>query len=471
MRRFIISLSFIIFHLTFGFAQGRSYNLVFIGNSITYGARHQQRELTAPPVQCARWLCEQAGIDTVYIQNCGRSGHTTYDFLPNPEDTASNGGKKDFDEVVAKTSKLVSDHPTLPLVFSIMLGTNDTVERPSNSHTTPDDYAENLILIIDSLLKLWPDAHVVLNKPIYYSPDYHTRGGSIASKKSLKLLGQYYKMFARVVEYSNPSQVHIGDSEAYDYFALHWKTDVVEEKDARGKCYWLHPNEQGAERLAIFWGKALMPVLKAMPIVNPLRGKKIGFIGDSYVRNHREPVENTWHYKFARKHGMQYFNYGRNGNCIALDLKQWGTAMYKRYADMRDDLDYIVVIAGHNDASHGRLDSIGIDTFKERLAILCEGLIEKYPKGKIFFFTPWTCDNFVGSPRQRVVDAMQEVCGSYGIPVFDAARHSNIFANSQQFRKIFFQGGKGTDTAHLNSRGHDRFLPVAEHFILRYVER
>jgi hypothetical protein len=110
--------------------------------------------------------------------------------------------------------------------------------------------------------------------------------------------------------------------------------------------------------------------------IDPLKGKKIGFIGDSYVRNHREPIENTWHYKFAKKHGMEYYNYGRNGNCIALDLKQWGIGMYNRYTEMRDDLDYVVVIAGHNDASQGRLDSIGIDTFKERLGILCVGLIE-----------------------------------------------------------------------------------------------
>ncbi len=210
--------------------------------------------------------------------------------------------------------------------------------------------------------------------------------------------------------------------------------------------------------------------LSAQQEIDPLAGKKIGFIGDSYVKNHREPVENTWHYKFAKKHQMEYFNYGRNGNCIALDLKQWGTGMYKRYADMREDLDYVVVIAGHNDASHGRLDSIGMDTFKERLTILCTGLIERYPHAQIFFFTPWACENFVGSPRQKVVDAMKEVCGSYGIPVFDAARNSNIFVNSEQFRKIYFQGGKGTDTAHLNSRGHDRFLPVAEHFIMQYTK-
>ena len=198
--------------------------------------------------------------------------------------------------------------------------------------------------------------------------------------------------------------------------------------------------------------------------------RKIGVIGDSYVRNHKEPIENTWHYKFAQKHGMEYYNYGRNGNCIALDLARWGNGMYQRYKEMRNDLDIVLVIAGHNDASEGRLDSIGMGTFKERLGILCCGLIEKYPRAQIFFFTPWTCEGFVGSDRQKVVDAMIEVCGSYGIPVFDAARQSNIFAASEQFRKIYFQGGKGTDTAHLNAIGHDRFLPVAERFILKYIE-
>lgn len=446
----------------------KSANIVFIGNSITYGALHEQREQTAPPAQCARWLAQQEGIDTVYFRNCGRSGRTTYHFLPRQEDVVPAGDKTYFGDVVSKARQLTKEHPGLPLLFSIMLGTNDTVERLKNSHTTPENYARNLCTIIDSLLAHWPDAHVVLNKPIYYTPDYRTKGGSVASKKSLKLIGEYYRMFAQVVEHCKPGHVHIGDSDAFGYFEQHHKTDVFEEKDVRGKSYWLHPNEQGARRLAEFWGKALLPVIKDLPAIDPLKGKKIGVLGDSYVRNHRDPVENAWHYKLARKHQMEYYNYGRNGNCIALDLKQWGTAMYKRYQEMRDDLDYVVVIAGHNDASQGRLDSIGIDTFRERLGILCQGLIEKYPRARIFFFTPWTCSDFAGSPRQQVVDAMLDVCGSYGIPVFDAARRSNIFAASEQFRKIYFQGGKGTDTAHLNSLGHDRFLPVAERFILDY---
>lgn len=199
-----------------------------------------------------------------------------------------------------------------------------------------------------------------------------------------------------------------------------------------------------------------------------LRGKRIGVIGDSYVKNHREPVENTWHYKFAAKHQMQYFNYGKNGNSIAWSSPRWGKAMYLRYAEMADSLDYVVVIGGHNDSF--KLDSIGgIDNFKEKMHILCRGLIEKYPTAKIFFFTRWTCKNFRGSDSEKVVDAMLEVCGNYSIPVFDCARHGGIYAESDTFRKIYFQKRtNNTDTAHLNAKGHDRFLKVAESFLLQY---
>lgn len=202
---------------------------------------------------------------------------------------------------------------------------------------------------------------------------------------------------------------------------------------------------------------------------NPdLAGKKIGFIGDSYVKNHRAPVEETWHYKFAKKHGMEYFNYGRNGNCIAHDSRQWGTGIYHRYQTMAPDLDYVVVIAGHNDWH--KLDSIGgINQFRQRLDSLCAGLIERYPTARIMFFTPWSTENFEGSACQSVVDAMIQVCGARGIPVFDAARNSGIYVASDKFRSIYFQPSKNNkDHAHLNAAGHDRFLPIAEAFILSH---
>lgn len=198
-----------------------------------------------------------------------------------------------------------------------------------------------------------------------------------------------------------------------------------------------------------------------------LAGKTIGVIGDSYVGNHREPKENTWHYKFAKKHNMIYYNYGRNGDCITVDAKVNRPAIMKRYKNMKDSLDYVIVIAGHNDTN--RIDSIGIDTFKSRLDTFCQGLINRYPQAQILFFTPWTCKDFIGSNRQKVVDAMLEICGANGIPVFDSARNSGIYVNSDRFRSIYFQGGGKTDNAHLNARGHDRFLPVAEAFIMQHI--
>ncbi len=188
---------------------------------------------------------------------------------------------------------------------------------------------------------------------------------------------------------------------------------------------------------------------------DPFVGKRIGVLGDSYVRNHKEPVERTWHWKFAAKHGMEYYNYGRNGSCVAIDRERFGPAMYKRYKDMRDSLDYIVVIGGHNDAS--LLDSIGIDNYKAKLAVLCEGLRERYPATRIVFFTRWTCKDFAGSASEQVVDATLEVCGRYDIPVFDAARQSNIAAEDDAFRALYFQNGGRNDTAHLNNAGHDPF--------------
>ena len=103
---------------------------------------------------------------------------------------------------------------------------------------------------------------------------------------------------------------------------------------------------------------------------------------------------------------------------------------------MTDSLDYVVVIAGHNDAS--LLDSIGIDNYKEKLGILCEGLIEKYPSAKLFFFTCWTRKNFSGSAAEKVVDATLEVCGRYSIPVFDAARKGKYLCAKRCFPQDLF---------------------------------
>ena len=63
--------------------------------------------------------------------------------------------------------------------------------------------------------------------------------------------------------------------------------------------------------------------------------KRLNIIGDSYVKNHKRPVEEAWHYKMAKKLGLTYNNYGRNGGCVAFDRTHdgkynFGPAMYTK---------------------------------------------------------------------------------------------------------------------------------------------
>ena len=71
-------------------------------------------------------------------------------------------------------------------------------------------------------------------------------------------------------------------------------------------------------------------------IAAPLYGKKINVLGDSYVYNHKEPKENTWHAKIAEKYKMVYRNYGKNGNGIVTP-KASGEPLVTRYKMMDKD--------------------------------------------------------------------------------------------------------------------------------------
>lgn len=60
----------------------RHLNIIFIGNSITYGAGLSDPTHNAPPVYTALYLGKQPGIGEVKYSNQGVSGCTTVDYLP-----------------------------------------------------------------------------------------------------------------------------------------------------------------------------------------------------------------------------------------------------------------------------------------------------------------------------------------------------------------------------------------------------
>ena len=200
------------------------------------------------------------------------------------------------------------------------------------------------------------------------------------------------------------------------------------------------------------------------PAGNSLKGKSIAVFGDSYVQNHRESYTKTWHYKFATKYGMRYQNFGLNGNCVSIDTEQFGPAMYKRYTVLPDTLDYLIIVAGHNDA--GRLDRITPKVYEEKATLLCRLLKERYPNTKMAWFTPWRVKGYYGGNFQTVADITAKVCQEFGIPVFNSAADYTIKADSDEFRSKYFQNKGINDRAHLNDEGHDLFEPIAEQFLL-----
>lgn len=209
---------------------------------------------------------------------------------------------------------------------------------------------------------------------------------------------------------------------------------------------------------------------------SPLFRKKIAFLGDSYVQNHRRPATEAWHCLLAQKYQMHYLNFGRNGNRMVFAHPKQGTVMMKRFTEIPEDVDYIVIIAGHNDANaisrlNGK-DAVSdeseetkakredmISTFKKGCHDFVAELKAKYPKAKIAFVTPWAVD----SPYfPLVIDTVKAETVAQGVPCYDAATLSGINPNDPEFRQKYFQGPK--DTAHLNAEGHKMMLQKIEPF-------
>lgn len=194
----------------------------------------------------------------------------------------------------------------------------------------------------------------------------------------------------------------------------------------------------------------------------PSMAQIINVIGDSYVANHRRPKEETWHYKLASELGYTYNNYGRNGSCVAFDRTHdgqynFGPALWVRYTAMSPDADYVLIIAGHNDADKVGENADSLQMFADSLEVLLSGIEKHCPKAKIGYITPWYVNRPGFAPVCKII---QQTCKKHHIPVLMNYNKNNIIqVRDITFRKRYFQGEN--DTAHLNAEGHDLFLPVA----------
>ncbi|MCH5720766.1 GDSL-type esterase/lipase family protein [Niabella hibiscisoli] len=149
------------------------------------------------------------------------------------------------------------------LIFSIMIGTNDSaVEGPNGAPVAPDQYRLNMKMIIDSLLQRYPDARVVVHYPIWYSDNTHNR--STYMKEGQQRIVAYQPQIDKLInnyKKSHPLHVFKGDTKAHNYFKENYLTDFKPETGVDGVFY-LHPNHKGDMALGEFWAKAILKAIR-----------------------------------------------------------------------------------------------------------------------------------------------------------------------------------------------------------------
>lgn len=239
-------------HYLFAQSAGPNLNIVFIGNSITYGATLDSPKTQASSVMAAAWLRKQPGMGTIAYSNQGHSGYTTVDFQP---------ATRTFAQAVQAAGDFADKQARL--VFSVMLGTNDSaITGPNGAPVAPANYQQNLKTIVDSLLRKFPRCIVILHHPIWYSPN--TYNGAKYLQEGLSRMQSYFPEIDQLVAgYATtyPHRVFTGDTKAFAYFKKHHLTDLTPENGHQG-IFYLHPNKAGAVILGAFWGKAIEKVVK-----------------------------------------------------------------------------------------------------------------------------------------------------------------------------------------------------------------
>lgn len=227
----------------------KKLNVVFLGDSITQGSNTTELQ---PSVYAIAYLKGKLGTDAIAESNQGHSGHTTVDFLP---------GGDDFNNIIQAADAFYADKDA-QLVFSVMLGTNDSAVQGTNgAPVSPQQYNKNLTIIINELLKRYPSSRVVINHPLWYSPN--TQNNSTYLAEGLARLQTYLPEIAVLTKNygtTNPGHVFVGDTKAFNYFKNNY-TDAFKHEQGRQGVFYLHPNQKGAARLGELWGKAIYKVL------------------------------------------------------------------------------------------------------------------------------------------------------------------------------------------------------------------
>ena len=200
------------------------------------------------------------------------------------------------------------------------------------------------------------------------------------------------------------------------------------------------------------------------------KDKKITIIGDSitygYDGTDASLVAKPYPWIIQDLLGVPVYNYGISGSTIsgggASTSIPGNAPMNIRYADMVY-ADYILVLGGVNDyiitsTPLGTKGDTTNQTFYGALKILIEGLIKKYPTGKIGFMTPLrkandTVANGAGLTLKQYRDAIIDMCEDYCIPVLDLYTKGGCHPNIEAWRNANLPDGLHPNQAYYRRLG------------------
>lgn len=252
MKRIVLLMAVMLSALTGATAQKQQgANIVFIGNSITYGACLSDRANDAPPTVVKREL-ERRNIGNVSIANLGKSGSTTVDWLPQTNSL--------FQRAIEAADTYAKENK--PLIFSISLGTNDSaVEGTNGAPLSDEQFEENLYTIVDTLMKRYPKSSIIVNYPIWYSANTYNSARYL--KEGQQRLKGYNKVINNVVWKRNKAKdrgrIYEGNPDVWNIFEYR-KDDVYVKENGQAGIFMLHPNKKGAELLGKIWAESIYEV-------------------------------------------------------------------------------------------------------------------------------------------------------------------------------------------------------------------
>ncbi len=229
-------------------ARPQALNIVFAGDSITYGLGVRNAgtvKLPTMPGYCITALRRRLGLGEIYGSNQGHNSHTLTDYAPGGSDYHDAFDCENPKSAVRQLNEL---HPEAQMVVSLMLGTNDSAIAGSNN--APFDgcldasqYTMKLHEIVDRILEIdAPDAKIVLHMPPYYTTN--SRTNFTYGPAGLAALMSYGEALDRIVhDYLSayPGQVFVGDRRSFEYFAQNYRTEHLPQR-FRGSTFYLHPS-------------------------------------------------------------------------------------------------------------------------------------------------------------------------------------------------------------------------------------